>query len=96
MIAKEERRAKLSSPDRRLKRVNLQDSVKKAETLEEKLKFSKKLQEMPRDTSKCRKRSRCRICGRSRAITKKVGLCRIHFRELANRGEIPGLLKASW
>lgn len=40
--------------------------------------------------------TRCRRCGRARAYLRKFGLCRICFRELALRGEIPGVRKASW
>jgi small subunit ribosomal protein S14 len=43
-----------------------------------------------------RKYSRCQRCGRSRAFLRKFGMCRICFRELALRGEIPGVRKASW
>ena len=41
-------------------------------------------------------RCRCQRCGRSRAVLRKFGLCRICFRELALKGEIPGVRKASW
>ena len=40
--------------------------------------------------------NRCWRCGRKRAFMRAFGLCRICFRELANRGEIPGVTKASW
>ncbi|HBT46536.1 MAG TPA: type Z 30S ribosomal protein S14 [Peptococcaceae bacterium] len=40
--------------------------------------------------------NRCRRCGRPRAYLRKFGLCRICFRELAHRGELPGVTKASW
>jgi len=40
--------------------------------------------------------SRCKRCGRSRAYLRKFGLCRICFRELALKGEIPGVRKSSW
>lgn len=40
--------------------------------------------------------NRCHRCGRSRAFMRKFGICRICFRELALRGEIPGVVKASW
>ena len=40
--------------------------------------------------------NRCNRCGRSRAFMRKFGLCRICFRQLALRGEIPGVRKASW
>jgi small subunit ribosomal protein S14 len=45
---------------------------------------------------KVRRVRRCQRCGRSRAVLRKFGLCRICFRELALRGEIPGVRKASW
>ena len=40
--------------------------------------------------------TRCRICGRPHAYLRKFGICRICFRELAYKGEIPGVKKASW
>ena len=40
--------------------------------------------------------TRCRICGRPPSVLKKYGICRICFRELAYKGEIPGVKKASW
>ncbi|MDD5581851.1 MAG: type Z 30S ribosomal protein S14 [Candidatus Marinimicrobia bacterium] len=43
-----------------------------------------------------RAHSRCSVCGRPRAVYRKFGLCRICFRELALKGEIPGITKASW
>ena len=48
----------------------------------------------PRD--KIRIRLRCRLCGRARAVYRKFGLCRICFRDMANKGLIPGVKKASW
>ena len=43
-----------------------------------------------------RHRNRCQICGRPRAYLRKFGICRLCFRDLAHRGEIPGVKKASW
>jgi small subunit ribosomal protein S14 len=40
--------------------------------------------------------TRCRICGRPHSVLQKFGICRICFRELAYKGEIPGVRKASW
>ena len=40
--------------------------------------------------------TRCTKCGRSKAVFRKFGLCRICVRELAHRGELPGLTKSSW
>lgn len=45
---------------------------------------------------KTRNVNRCFRCGRSRAYMRKFGLCRLCFRESANRGELPGVIKASW
>lgn len=45
---------------------------------------------------KVRAVSRCTRCGRKRAFYRRFGLCRMCFREMAWRGEIPGLVKASW
>ncbi len=43
-----------------------------------------------------REGSRCRVCGRSRSVYRKFELCRLCFRELSLKGEIPGVTKASW
>ncbi len=43
-----------------------------------------------------RGKSICNICGRSKAFMRKFGVCRICFRELALKGELPGVTKASW
>lgn len=43
-----------------------------------------------------RVRNRCKVCGRPRAYYRRFGLCRICLREMALRGEIPGLTKSSW
>lgn len=40
--------------------------------------------------------TRCRMCGRSKAVFRKFGLCRICLREMAHQGQIPGMTKASW
>lgn len=63
---------------------------------EERLQAMFKLQTLPRDSSPCRQRNRCRQSGRPHAFLRKFGLSRIKLREAAMRGEIPGLKKASW
>ncbi len=55
-----------------------------------------KLQALPRDSSPTRLRNRCEITGRPRGTFRKFGLGRNKLREVAMRGEIPGLTKASW
>ncbi len=55
-----------------------------------------KIQAMPRDSSPVRVRNRCAITGRPRGTFRKFGLARNKIREIAMRGEIPGMIKASW
>lgn len=43
-----------------------------------------------------RQRNRCNLCGRARSYMRRFGLCRMCFRELAMKGELPGVLKATW
>lgn len=62
----------------------------------EKDEAQKKLQKMPRDTSRTRTRNRCILTGRSRGYYRDFRLSRIKFRELAHQGLIPGVTKASW
>jgi small subunit ribosomal protein S14 len=55
-----------------------------------------KLQQLPRDASPVRLRNRCALTGRPRGVYRKFGLGRGKLREIALRGEIPGVIKASW
>ncbi len=55
-----------------------------------------KLQKLPRDTSPIRTITRCSLTGRPRGNFRKFGLSRMAFRELAHRGLLPGVTKASW
>jgi small subunit ribosomal protein S14 len=55
-----------------------------------------KLASISRNSSKSRIRNRCLITGRPRGYYRKMGLSRIMLRELAGKGEIPGLVKSSW
>lgn len=55
-----------------------------------------KLQKLPRDASPVRLRNRCALTGRPRGTFRKFGLARAKIREIAMRGEIPGVIKASW
>jgi small subunit ribosomal protein S14 len=54
------------------------------------------LQKLPRDASPVRLRNRCAITGRPRGVYRKFGLARNKLRDLALRGEVPGVIKASW
>ncbi|MFV8818502.1 30S ribosomal protein S14 [Haliea sp. E17] len=54
------------------------------------------LQKLPRDASPIRQQRRCQVTGRPHAVYRKFGLCRNKLREAAMRGDVPGLVKASW
>ncbi len=54
------------------------------------------LQKLPRNSSPVRLHNRCLVTGRSRGYYRKFGISRLVFREMALRGEIPGIKKASW
>ena len=58
--------------------------------------ISKKIKSMRKPKYKTRHRNRCKLCGRPRAVFRKFTICRICFRNMAHRGEIPGVKKASW
>jgi len=63
---------------------------------EERMAAREKLQRLPRDSSPVRVRNRCSLTGRPRGVYSKFGLGRNKLREIAMRGEIPGVTKASW
>lgn len=63
---------------------------------EERFEAIEGLQKLPRDSSPVRQRNRCRRTGRPHGYYRKFGLSRNKLREAAMRGEVPGLVKASW
>lgn len=63
---------------------------------EERYEARQKLQALPRNASPSRQRNRCALTGRPRGVFSKFGLGRNKLREIAMRGEIPGVTKASW
>ena len=65
-------------------------------TEEERMAARIKLQQLPRNASPVRQRNRCALTGRPRGYFRKFGLCRNKLREIAMRGEVPGLTKSSW
>lgn len=100
--------AKLSMKNREQRRIELVKKMKaKRDALRDKIKDMSlsdeerdaarlALQKMPRDSSPTRVRNRCRITGRSRGYYRKFGLSRSKLRKAAMRGDVPGLVKASW
>jgi small subunit ribosomal protein S14 len=63
---------------------------------DERMEARLKLQQLPRNASPARQRNRCALTGRPRGVFRKFGLCRNKLREIAMRGEVPGMTKASW
>ena len=95
---------KLREPKRRktvekfkAKRAQLLEIMNDARASDEaKEEARQKLQKLPRDSSPVRLRNRCALTGRPRGVFRKFGLARNKLRELALRGEVPGVIKASW
>jgi len=79
------------------KREILKSKIKdKTISLEERIIFQNKLNELPRNGSAIRHRNRCEITGRPRGNYRKFGLSRIKLRELSMTGDLPGVVKSSW
>ena len=96
LINREEKRRKMVEKFA-AKRAALQaiiDDVSRSE--EERFEARLKLQALPRNASPVRLRNRCQLTGRPRGVFRKFGLCRNKLREIAFRGEVPGMTKASW
>jgi small subunit ribosomal protein S14 len=96
MLAREKKRtqlvAKHASKREALKQVISGEDA----SFEERMDAMMQLQQFPRDSSPVRGRNRCRITGRPHGFYRKFGLARNKLREAAMRGDIPGLVKASW
>jgi small subunit ribosomal protein S14 len=79
------------------KRAELKELIRSPRTSDDaRAEAQRKLQMQPRDASATRGRNRCKMTGRPRGVYRKFGLARTKIREVANRGEIPGLVKSSW
>jgi small subunit ribosomal protein S14 len=96
MVEREKRRAGIVKKYA-AKRAQLKEIIRSPRsTPEQRVAAQAKLQTQPRDASASRGRNRCAITGRSRGVYRKFGLSRVKIREVVNRGEIPGVSKASW
>jgi len=79
------------------KRAELKAIIANPESSDEEFyEAQRKLTKLPRNSSPVRVRNRCNITGRPRAYLRKFGLSRITFRELATKGQVPGVTKSSW
>jgi len=96
MIARENKREKLVDKYE-VKRRALKEQIRDPKTSDgERDVALLKLQKLPRDSSPCRSRNRCKITGRPHGVYRKFGLGRNKLREATMRGDVPGLSKASW
>ncbi len=96
MIQREKRRTKAVARYAG-KRAELKAVIKNPNSSEEEVwQAQVQLQKLPRDASPTRQRRRCRLTGRPHGVYRKFGLCRNKLREAAMRGDVPGLVKASW
>jgi small subunit ribosomal protein S14 len=96
MVEREKRRSK-TVLKYAARRAQLKELIRSPRTSDEaRAEAQVKLQKQPRDASQSRHRNRCQLTGRPRGVYRKFGLARTKIREVANRGEIPGLVKASW
>ena len=96
MIAREHKRTKMVAKFAQ-KRAELKAIINGVDASdEEKWDALIALQKLPRDASPVRQRRRCQITGRPHGVYRKFGLCRNKLREAAMRGDVPGLVKASW
>ena len=96
MVEREKHRAK-TVQKYAAKRAQLKELIRSPRTSDEaRAEAQVKLQKLPRDASPTRGRNRCALTGRPRGVYRKFGLARTKIREVANRGEIPGLVKSSW
>jgi small subunit ribosomal protein S14 len=96
MVQREKRRER-TAQKYAAKRAELKELIRSPRTSDEvRADAQAKLQKLPRDASPTRGRNRCQLTGRPRGVYRKFGLARTKIREVANRGEIPGLVKSSW
>ena len=96
MIEREKKRAKMRAKYA-TKRVALKEIIAdRNKSDEERWEAQLKLQALPRDASPVRQQRRCGLTGRPHAVYRKFGLSRNKLREAAMRGDVPGLVKASW
>ena len=96
MIAREHKRTRLAAKFVEKRAQYKAVLVDQDAGFDEKMEAQRQLQSLPRDSSRSRGRNRCRITGRPHGVLRKFGLCRNKLREAAMRGDIPGLVKASW
>jgi small subunit ribosomal protein S14 len=96
MVEREKKRqllvAKYAAKRAELKKIAADES----RPMEERFKANLKLAQLPRNSSATRLHNRCQLTGRPKAYYRKLQLSRIALRDLASKGQIPGMVKSSW
>ena len=96
MVAREVKRAKIAAKYAG-KRAALKAIVSNRTSTQDEVEAAlAKLSKLPRDASPCRQQRRCRVSGRPHGVYRKFGLGRNKLREAVMRGDVPGVVKASW
>ena len=95
MIEREKKRMKLVLKYSKKRKLLLLE-FKKANAFSKQMEIHKKIEQLPRNSSRVRLRNRCWRTGRSRGIYRDFGLCRHMIREMAHNCILPGVRKASW
>lgn len=95
IVKNEQRRVIVANYAQR--RAELKQTIRRpSSTIDERAAAQAALQRMPRDSSAVRLRNRDAVDGRPRGHLRKFGLSRVRVREMAHRGELPGIRKSSW
>lgn len=98
------KRSKIAANERRKatvaryagRRAELREAIRTAATPEDRETAQRALQRLPRNASPVRVRNRDVVDGRPRGYLRVAGVSRVRFREMAHRGELPGIIKSSW
>jgi small subunit ribosomal protein S14 len=96
MIQRQEKRERLVKQYAAKRAALKAAATDESKPMEERFKARLKLAELPRNSSATRLNNRCQLTGRPRAYYRKLRLSRIMLRDLASKGQIPGMVKSSW
>lgn len=95
-VARQEKRARMVKNKWDKRKALKKAIIDMSKNVEERMAAVDALNKLPKNSSPVRLRNRCQFTGRSRGFLRKFKLSRLCFREMANQGLIPGIVKASW
>ena len=96
MIQRQKKRERLVKQYAEKRAALKEIATDESQPMEERFKARLKLAELPRNSSPTRLNNRCQVTGRPRGYYRKLKLSRIMLRDLASKGQIPGMVKSSW